>query len=143
MIQNFHGSVFGTEWLPSTDANHLVTGCQDGSITKWQVIEEEEGQHVVSPCWVATNGSLSVTGASIQDVRGLSPSNLELLRQQGAVKEPEDSSSPSDEQDVDHDDACGTSDKDASEQNGTESPPRSPAIPDGQAQQQVEEEDDW
>jgi WD40 repeat protein len=89
VVQNFQGEVYGVAWIPSTDANYLVTGCQDGSVVKWQVIEEEEQYHV-HPCWIATNGSLNVAGASIQDVRGLTPSNDRLLKQRVIVREPED-----------------------------------------------------
>ena len=92
VIQNFQGHVRGVAWILSTDANYLVAGCGDGSVLKWQVTEEE-GQHVVSPCWVATNGTLTAKGVLIKDVRGLSPSNMQLLEQQGAVEGPEDSSS--------------------------------------------------
>jgi hypothetical protein len=70
------------------DANYLVTGCQDGSVLKWQVIEEE-GQCHVKLCWTATNGSLTVTGASIQGVRGLTLLSKQLLKQRGAEGEAE------------------------------------------------------
>jgi hypothetical protein len=69
------------------DANYLVTGCQDGSVLKWQVIDEE-GQCHVRLCWGATNGSLTVIGASIQGVRGLNSLNKQLLNQRGAEGEP-------------------------------------------------------
>jgi WD40 repeat protein len=90
VVQILQGYVNGVAWIPSTDANFLVTGCQDGSVLKWQVTEEE-GQHHVTLCWSATSGSLTVTGASIQDVRGLSSINKQLLKQRGVVGEPEKS----------------------------------------------------
>ncbi|KAF9347507.1 Coronin-7, partial [Mortierella sp. NVP85] len=88
VVRNFQGGVYGVAWIPSDDGNYLVTGCQDGSVLKWQVIEEE-GQCHVKLCWTATNGSLTVTGATIQDVRGLTSLNKQLLGQRGAVGEPE------------------------------------------------------
>jgi hypothetical protein len=88
VVQYFQGTVYGVAWIPSTDANYLVTGCGDGSVLKWQVIEKEEQFHV-TPCWTATNGSLTVTGASIQDVRGLASLSKQLLKQRGAEGEPE------------------------------------------------------
>jgi WD40 repeat protein len=87
VVQNFQGSIYGA-WILSPDANCLITGCQDGSVLKWQVIEED-GQCHVRLCWGATNGSLTVTGASIQDVHGLTPLNKQLLKQRGAEGEPE------------------------------------------------------
>jgi WD40 repeat protein len=89
VVRNFQGAVFGVAWIPSPDTSFLFTGCQDGSVLKWQVIEEEEQCHV-KLCWGAIKGSLTVTGASIQDVRGLTSLNKQLLKQRGAVGEPED-----------------------------------------------------
>jgi len=88
VVLNFQGHVLGIAWTPSTDANFLITGCEDGSVLKWQVMEGE-GQCHVNLCWGATNGSLTVTGASIQDVRGLASLNRQLLKQRGAEGEPE------------------------------------------------------
>jgi len=85
-IQNLQGGVKGIAWIPSTDANYLVTGCGDGSVLKWQVTEEEE-QLYITLCWGATSGTLTVTGTSIQDVRGLTASNQQLLKQRGVVGE--------------------------------------------------------
>jgi len=87
-IQNFPGTVYGIAWTPSPDANFLINGCQDGSVLKWEVIDED-GQCHVKLCWGATSGSLTVSGALIQDVRGLSPLNKQLLKQRSAVGEPE------------------------------------------------------
>ena len=87
VVQNFQGHVYGVAWIPSTDAEYLVIGCRDGSVHKWQVIEEE-GQCHVKLCWSATNGSLTVTGASIQNARGLTSLNKQLLKQRGVVGEP-------------------------------------------------------
>jgi len=88
VVENFRGEIHSVAWIPSSDANYLVTGCEDGSVLKWQVTDEK-GQCHVTLCWSATNGSLTVTGASIQDVRGLGSHNKQLLRQRGAVGEPE------------------------------------------------------
>jgi len=87
VIPSFQEAVFGVTWIPSTDANYLVTGCQDGSVLKWQVIEKE-GQCHVKLCWGAIKGSLAVTGASIQNARGLTSLNKQLLKQRGVVGEP-------------------------------------------------------
>jgi len=87
VIQHFQGCVFGVSWTPSLDGNFLVTGCEDGSVVKWQVIEGEE-QYQVKLCWSATNGTLTMAGASIQDVCGLTSANKQLLEQRGARGEP-------------------------------------------------------
>ena len=87
VIGNFQGGVCAVAWTPSSDANFLFTGCQDGSVLKWQVIKGEEQCHV-NLCWGATNGSLMVAGASIQDVRGLTALSKQLLKQRGVVGVP-------------------------------------------------------
>jgi hypothetical protein len=69
------------------DANFLVTGCGDGSVLKWRITSTESKCDVMH-CWSATGGSLSVVGASIQDVRGLTSFNKQLLQQNGVVGEP-------------------------------------------------------
>jgi len=90
VIKNFQGGVYSMAWIPSADGNYLVTGCEDGSVLKWQVMEEEnDGQCRVNLCWGATKGCLTVKGASIQDVRGLTSLNKKLLKQRGVVGEPE------------------------------------------------------
>ncbi|KAK3810066.1 MAG: quinon protein alcohol dehydrogenase-like superfamily [Benniella sp.] len=83
-IRNFEDAIHGIAWDTSSGGNRLVTGCGDGSVLKWDVIEEEEHCHV-SLSWSAKNGALTVTGATVQDVRGLSRLNMELLVQRGAV----------------------------------------------------------
>jgi WD40 repeat protein len=83
VVRNFQGIANGVSWVPTTEGNYLVTGCQDGSVIKWQVTEEE-GHDLVLPCWIATNGTLNVTGTSIQGV-GFTPSDMQLLIQRGAI----------------------------------------------------------
>jgi WD40 repeat protein len=89
VVQNLQGGVLGVAWDPSIYADYLVTGCGDGSVHKWEVIKEGY-QRRVTPCWSATSGSLTVTGASIQNVRGLTSLNKQLLKQHGVVGEPLD-----------------------------------------------------
>jgi len=90
VIRNFQGEVRSIVWSTISDAYYLVTGCADGSILKWQVFEEEEeDQCRVQLCWSATNGTLTMMGATLQDARGLSQLNHSLLKQRGAIGEPE------------------------------------------------------
>jgi len=74
--------------MTAAGTNCLVTGCEDGSVLKWQVTEDEEERHVTL-CWGATNDTLTVTGALIQDARGLSSLNKLLLEQHGIEGKPE------------------------------------------------------
>ncbi|KAF9357791.1 hypothetical protein BGX34_009222, partial [Mortierella sp. NVP85] len=87
-MQDFPDTISAVDWNSTLGGNYLVTGCYDGSVLKWQVIEET-GLCRVQLCWSATNGALNMTGASIQGVRGLTHINEELLKQRGAVGEPD------------------------------------------------------
>jgi WD40 repeat protein len=88
VVRNFQDTVRGIAWSTGSDAIYLVTGCLDGSVLKWEVVKEEE-EYRVNLRWGATNGILTVTGASIHDARGLSKPNKQLMRQRGAIGEPE------------------------------------------------------
>jgi len=87
VIYNFQDVVRAVDWNTTSDGMYLVTGCDDGSVLKWQVADED-GQCRVRLQWSATNGALTMTGASIQDVRGLTQTNKQLLKQRGAIGEP-------------------------------------------------------
>ena len=79
-------SVNSLTWSAASGVNHLITGCD--SILKWEITNEED-QCCVRLLWGATKGALTMTGASIQNVRGLSSLNKQLLKQRGAIGEPE------------------------------------------------------
>jgi WD40 repeat protein len=89
VIHNFQDVIRAVDWNTTSDGLYLATGCDDGSVLKWQVVEEEDLCSVRLQ-WSATNGKLTTTGAFIQDVRGLTQINRQLLKQRGAVGEPED-----------------------------------------------------
>ncbi|KAK3810318.1 MAG: WD40-repeat-containing domain protein [Benniella sp.] len=91
VIPNFQDGIRAVGWsatLKALDGNFLITGCLDGSLAKWQVKEDEDKCNVQLQ-WSATNGTLTTIGASIQDVSGLTPLDVQLLMQRGAVGEPE------------------------------------------------------
>ncbi|KAK3809361.1 MAG: hypothetical protein J3Q66DRAFT_405374 [Benniella sp.] len=87
VVENFPAEVNCVSWSTSSDSNYLVTGCADGSVLKWQVLKED--QYRVQLQWSASNGGLTVTDASLQGVRGLTALNKQLLKQRGAIGEPE------------------------------------------------------
>jgi len=74
-------------WGTHLDVNYLVDGYEDGTVGLWEVINEGD-RCVVRLRWRATKGGLTVKGASIQDVQGLSLVNRKLLEQREAVGEP-------------------------------------------------------
>jgi len=87
VVENFPAEIYCVSWSTSSNANYLVTGCKDGSVLNWQVLEEDQCR--VQLQWSASNGGLTVTGASIQGARGLTALNKQLLKQRGAIGEPE------------------------------------------------------
>jgi len=88
VVENFPDKVNCVSWSTSSDLNYLVTGCEDGSVLKWQVHEEGD-QYRVQLQWTASNGTLTMAGASIEGARRLTILNKKLLKQRGAIGEPE------------------------------------------------------
>jgi hypothetical protein len=76
------------DWITASATNYLMAGVGDGSILRWEVIEQEDVCSVRLQ-WSATSGIVTVTDALVQDVRGLTSFNKQLLRQRGAIGEPE------------------------------------------------------
>jgi len=87
-VQNYPDVVSCVAWCATSDANYLVAGCKDGSVHKWQVVEKEDHCRVQLQ-WSVSTGPLTVTGASIEGVCGLTQLDKRLLRQRGATGEPE------------------------------------------------------
>jgi len=87
VIQGFQSNVKDIEWIETSSADYLATGCFDGMIGMWKV-ENHESRCDVSLHWSTMRGALNVVNASIQDVQGLSQLNKQLLLQRGAVGEP-------------------------------------------------------
>ncbi|KAK3823378.1 MAG: WD40-repeat-containing domain protein [Benniella sp.] len=87
-IENFRDAIFGIAWDTTSDDGYLFTDSGNGSVIKWQVTREGD-LCSVRLLWYATNGTLSIAGASFQDARGLTPDNKQLLKQRGAIGEPE------------------------------------------------------
>ncbi|KAK3821662.1 MAG: WD40-repeat-containing domain protein [Benniella sp.] len=87
VIQNIQEGVTSITWSTTLDVNELFTGCQDGTVLKWQVVEGKS--YDVHLRWGATSASLNVAGASIRGVNGLNRLNKELLWQRGATGGPD------------------------------------------------------
>ncbi|KAG0234729.1 U3 snoRNP protein, partial [Mortierella sp. GBA43] len=88
VISESQNIVSGIAWNVISEVRCLVTGCEDGSVQNWQLLGEAD-QFQVRLCWSGTNGALRVTGANMQDARGLTQLDKQLLKQRGAVGEPE------------------------------------------------------
>ncbi|KAI1318890.1 hypothetical protein EDD11_005524 [Mortierella claussenii] len=85
VVKGCHGSIYSIAWNTAPHGTYFVTGCGDRSVRMWQVVED--GHYRVRLHWSSTHDSLAVSGASIQNVQGLSLMNKRLLKQRGAVDE--------------------------------------------------------
>ncbi|KAK3809382.1 MAG: hypothetical protein J3Q66DRAFT_391680 [Benniella sp.] len=88
VVRSFPDEINCVSWSTSSDPNYLVTGSRNGSVLKWQVIKDEDKCRVQLQ-WSVSNGPLTMTGASIQGACGLTTLNKQLLKQRGAMDEPE------------------------------------------------------
>ena len=86
VIQTSQRRIENMAWTTDHEVNYLVTGCEEGTLRLWQIIEGEDQCHVYLR-WSSKHKVLAVAGASIQDATGLSQMNKQLLKQHGAVEE--------------------------------------------------------
>ncbi|KAF9436921.1 hypothetical protein BGZ76_002545 [Entomortierella beljakovae] len=87
VLKDFHGPVNGIAWKATQDDIYLVTGCGDTFVRLWKIIEEK-GIFQLLLQWSSAHNRLAVSGASMEDVQGLSRVNMRLLKQYGAVGDP-------------------------------------------------------
>jgi len=86
-------------WSTMPNANCFVTGCDSGSVCMWKVIEEGDKCRLRWH-WRSVSGELHMLYALIQDVHGLSPLNMHLLKQRGTDGEPDDPYESSTQEDI-------------------------------------------
>ncbi|KAF9349625.1 hypothetical protein BGX34_001685 [Mortierella sp. NVP85] len=89
VVRELKSPVERIAWSTTSDATCFVTGCTDGSVCMWQVAEEGDTCRIRWR-WRSISGELNLTDMTIQDVRGLSQVNKQLLKQRGALGEPFD-----------------------------------------------------
>ena len=88
VVRELKSPVERIAWSTTPDATCFVTGCADGSVCMWQVVEGDTCQ--IRLRWRSISGELNLADMTIQDVRGLSQVNKQLLKQRGALGEPFD-----------------------------------------------------
>ncbi|CAO3574811.1 unnamed protein product [Mortierella alpina] len=88
IVKDFQGPIWHSAWKTTPSGTYFVTGCMDNSVRLWQVVEEA-GYPSMRLQWSTTHDRLTVSDVVMDDVRGLSRINLGLLRQRGAVGDPE------------------------------------------------------
>ncbi|KAG9061169.1 hypothetical protein KI688_007507 [Linnemannia hyalina] len=82
VIEEFFGQVNSVAWRPGL--LEFATGCDDGSIRVWKVLEKS-GRVSVQMIWSSGPAVLASTGTIIADAVGLSTTNRALLKQRGAI----------------------------------------------------------
>ncbi|KAF9081525.1 hypothetical protein BGX23_000765 [Mortierella sp. AD031] len=82
-IERFIGVVVSVAWKPHV--LELVTGCDDGSIRVWRIIEGLDGGVSAQLVWSVGYNHLDASNANVLDAVGLSSANRLLLRQCGAI----------------------------------------------------------
>ncbi|KAK3821646.1 MAG: WD40-repeat-containing domain protein [Benniella sp.] len=88
-VQELSSHVLRIAWSTKPDANCFVVGCEDGSEWMGEVIEDEDSKSChIHWRWRTVSGGLNLEETVIQDVRGLSQVNKQLLEQRGAEGEP-------------------------------------------------------
>ncbi len=83
VVQAFYKEVISIVWKATPDGNYLVTGSADKSVRKWAVKQNSAG-YKVKLCWSSGHDVLTVQGALLDGVQGLSEVNRALLKQRGA-----------------------------------------------------------
>ncbi|KAI8346005.1 hypothetical protein B0O80DRAFT_503828 [Mortierella sp. GBAus27b] len=87
MLTDVHGNVWNFIRRGTLEDILVVTSSDSGDVV-WKIVDEGDRCHL-SALWISATGALDVTGATIQDARGLSLLNKQLLKQRGAKGEPE------------------------------------------------------
>ncbi|KAF9568868.1 hypothetical protein EC968_002802 [Mortierella alpina] len=88
VVKDFQAPIWCSAWKATPNGTYFVTGSLDKSVRVWQEVEEA-GHFSMRLQWSSTHDRLTVSDAVMDDVRGLSRINLGLLKQRGAVGEPE------------------------------------------------------
>ncbi len=86
VIEGFSRGVNSVAWKETLEGAYLLAGSGDKFVRQWQVIAEGSGYHARLR-WMSPHGGLRVTDSVIDGVKGLSETNMRLLKQRGAVVE--------------------------------------------------------
>ncbi|GAM52812.1 hypothetical protein EBME_1275 [bacterium endosymbiont of Mortierella elongata FMR23-6] len=82
VIQEFRGTVYSVAWKAMPEGSYLLTGSGDKIVRQWSIREGDE--EWVRLIWMSPHAGLTVEGALIEGVEGLSEVNRALLTQRGA-----------------------------------------------------------
>ncbi|GAM51618.1 hypothetical protein EBME_0081 [bacterium endosymbiont of Mortierella elongata FMR23-6] len=78
------GPIASLAWKEASGIHYLGIGSLDNSVRQWE-LRKEEGKYKAYFRWSTGHNFLTVRGALIEGVEGLSEMNGKLLKQRGAV----------------------------------------------------------
>ncbi len=86
-IHGFNGGVRSVAWQNVDGIDYLITGSDDKMVRCWQLLPADD-QWQVKLRWTSGQEALTLVGAKIDGVEGLSSMNSRLLKQRGTRGEP-------------------------------------------------------
>ncbi len=85
VIQAWSG-VYSVAWTGLNGQDYLVSGSKDGSVRQWEIKKNPEKGYKAILCWsMPRHEELMVEDTLIEEAHGLSPMNVRLLTQRGAI----------------------------------------------------------
>ncbi|KAF9923110.1 hypothetical protein FBU30_006780 [Linnemannia zychae] len=78
VIRDFQRPITSIAW--TSNSLHFVTGCMDGSVRSWKLVEDSDGWSA-QLIWNSGHSTLAVSGNIFSDAVGLSEHNRKLLEQ--------------------------------------------------------------
>ncbi|KAF9946564.1 WD domain protein, partial [Modicella reniformis] len=85
VVQGCQGKFHDIAWGGTSEVKSFIIACIGRSVCMWKVIQDKPHDQ---PRWKLLEAELVMTGASIQDVRGLSLEDEKYLKQRGAIGQP-------------------------------------------------------
>ncbi|KAG0303741.1 hypothetical protein BGZ99_002583, partial [Dissophora globulifera] len=86
VVDDARGVLSKNAWSATLNGIFFAAG-SGNSVYVWKVIQEED-HYKTQLHWRSTHSELSLSKSSIQNVKGLSRVNIQLLKQRGAVGDP-------------------------------------------------------
>ncbi|KAG0222670.1 hypothetical protein BGX31_008961 [Mortierella sp. GBA43] len=86
LIDGIESGVNDIDWVKISGTDYLAAGCQDGSVMVWKVAMDGD-QCQARVYWRTSKGGLGLKDANIRGAQGLSPHDVMLLKERGAVGE--------------------------------------------------------
>ncbi|KAK5815405.1 quinon protein alcohol dehydrogenase-like superfamily [Linnemannia elongata] len=93
VFQSMIGLTLAIQWKQDSEGRHYLATIDLGSVRVWKLIEKEKGGYSLLLLWSSGRKELSLEDANVcgesegDGAVGLSPIDLELMKQRGAITE--------------------------------------------------------